>query len=78
MAPPSQELEPPINPGRFKAAGGAVPQNVNFGVSSGTAVNFLGTIRSGIDPEVSLGGSKLEPETIAEMAMKFTVQISCD
>jgi S1-C subfamily serine protease len=26
-----------------EASGGAVPQNVNFGVSSGTAINFLGT-----------------------------------
>jgi serine protease Do len=61
-----------------EAAGGAVPQNVNFGVSAGTAVNFLATVRTGVEAEVSLGGSKLEPETIAEMAMKFTVQISCD
>jgi hypothetical protein len=53
-----------------------VPQNVNFGVSSGTAVTFLGT--RGIDAEVSVGASKLEPEAIAEIAMKFTVQISCD
>jgi serine protease Do len=61
-----------------EAAGGAVPQNVNFGVSSGTAVNFLGTIRSGIDAEISTGANKLEPEAIAEIAMKFTVQVSCD
>jgi S1-C subfamily serine protease len=59
-----------------EAAGGAVPQNVNFGVSSGTAVTFLGT--RGIDAEVSVGASKLEPEALAEIAMKFTVQISCD
>jgi Trypsin-like peptidase domain len=45
-----------------EAAGGAVPQNVNFGVSSGTAVTFLGT--RGIDAEVSVGASKLEPEAI--------------
>jgi serine protease Do len=59
-----------------KAAGGAVPQNVNFGISSGTAVAFLGT--RNIDAEISVGASKLEPEAIAEIAMKFTVQISCD
>jgi serine protease Do len=59
-----------------EAAGGAVPQNVNFGVSSGTAVTFLGT--RNIDAEISAGASKLEPEAIAEIAMKFTVQISCD
>jgi serine protease Do len=59
-----------------EAAGGAVPQNVNFGVSSGTAVTFLGT--RNIDAQISVGASKLEPETIAEIAMKFTVQISCD
>ncbi len=58
------------------AAGGAVPQNVNFGVSSGTAVAFLGT--RNIDAEITTGASKLEPEAIAEIAMKFTVQISCD
>jgi serine protease Do len=59
-----------------EAAGGAMPQNVNFGVSSGTAVTFLGT--RNIDVEISTGASKLEPEAIAEIAMKFTVQISCD
>ena len=58
------------------AAGGAVPQNVNFGVSAGTAVTFLGS--NNIDAQVTSGGNKLEPEAIAEMAMKFTVQISCE
>ena len=58
-----------------EAAGGAVPQNVNFGTSSGTAVNFLGS--RNIDAEISSGAGKLEPEAIAEIAMKFTVQISC-
>jgi hypothetical protein len=58
------------------AAGGAVPQNVNFGVSAGTAVTFLGS--SNIDAQVTSGGNKLEPEAIAEIAMKFTVQISCE
>jgi S1-C subfamily serine protease len=57
-------------------AGGAVPQNVNFGVSSGTAINFLAS--RNIDAEVSSGGNKLEPEQIAELALKFTVQISCE
>jgi serine protease Do len=59
-----------------EAAGGAVPQNVNFGTSSGTAVNFLGS--RNIDAEISSGAGKLEPEAIAEIAMKFTVQISCE
>jgi serine protease Do len=59
-----------------EAAGGAVPQNVNFGISSGTVVAFLGT--RNIDVEISTGASKLEPEAMAEIAMKFTVQISCD
>jgi S1-C subfamily serine protease len=58
------------------AAGGAVPQNVNFGVSAGTVVTFLGA--SNIDAQVTSAGTKLEPEAIAEIAMKFTVQISCE
>jgi S1-C subfamily serine protease len=59
-----------------EAAGGAIPQNVNFGVSAGTAVTFLGS--SNIDAQVTTGGTKLEPEQVAEVAMKFTVQISCE
>jgi serine protease Do len=58
------------------ANGGAVPQNVNFAVSSGTAINFLGT--RGIDVEIASLLPKLEPEAIAEAAKKFTVQISCE
>ena len=59
-----------------EAAGGAIPQNVNFGVSAGTAVTFLSS--SNIDAQVTTGGTKLEPEQVAEVAMKFTVQISCE
>ena len=59
-----------------EAAGGAVPQNVNFGVSAGTVVTFLGS--GNIDAQVTTGGTKLEPEQVAEVAQKFTVQISCD
>jgi serine protease Do len=59
-----------------KLAGGAVPQNVNFGVSSGTAITFLGT--RNIDAEIASLTPKLEPEKLAEHAMQFTVQISCD
>jgi hypothetical protein len=57
-------------------AGGAVPQNVNFGVSAGTAVTFLGA--NNIDAQVTSGGTKLEPEQIAELAQKFTVQVMCN
>jgi hypothetical protein len=39
-------------------------------------VTFLGS--SNIDAQVTSGGNKLEPEAIAEIAMKFTVQISCE
>jgi hypothetical protein len=53
-----------------------VPQNVNFGVSAGTVVTFLGA--SNIDAQVTGGGTKLEPEAIAELAQKFTVHIMCN
>jgi serine protease Do len=59
-----------------EAAGGSVPQNVNFGVSAGTVVNFLGS--SNVDAQVTNGSAKLEPEEIAELAQKFTVQVMCN
>jgi serine protease Do len=62
--------------GAAAAAGGAVPQNVNFGVSAGTVVTFLGA--SNIDAQVTGGGTKLEPEAIAELAQKFTVHVMCN
>jgi S1-C subfamily serine protease len=42
-----------------EAAGGAVPQNVNFGVSAGTAVTFLGA--NNIDAQVTSGGTNTNP-----------------
>jgi serine protease Do len=60
----------------IKPVGGTMPQNVNFGISAGTAINFLGT--RNIDAEIASLVPKLEPEKIAEAAMQFTVQVSCD
>ena len=58
-------------------AGGAVPQNVNFGITGITIVGFLQAngIDVKVDPSVL---PKLEPEAIAEHAKKFTVQVTCD
>jgi serine protease Do len=53
-----------------------IGQNVNFGVSAGTAVTFLGA--NNIDAQVTSGGTKMEPEQVAELAQKFTVQLMCN
>ncbi len=52
------------------------PQNVNFGVSAGTVVTFLGS--NNVDAQISSGGTKMEPEQVAELAQKFTVQVMCN
>lgn len=57
--------------------GGAVPQNVNFAISSAVAVNFLNV--RGINPKVDSSSTvKLEPEVLAEAAKRFTVQVACE
>jgi serine protease Do len=62
--------------GAAEALGGAVPQNVNFAITSTTIVGFLQA--HSVDYRVDTGGAKLEPEQIAEEAKKFTVQIMCE
>jgi serine protease Do len=60
-----------------QSQGGAVPQNVNFAISSAVAVNFLNV--KGLNPKVDLSPTeKLEPEVLAEAAKRFTVQVYCD
>jgi S1-C subfamily serine protease len=60
-----------------EAAGGAIPQNVNFAISSVMVANFL--ILRGIDVQTEMGATqKLDPEKIAEIAQKFTVQVACE
>lgn len=57
--------------------GGAIPQNVNFAISSAIAVKLL-TIKD-INPQIDLNDpKKLEPEILAEIAKKFTVQVFCE
>jgi serine protease Do len=58
------------------ADGRIVPQNVNFGVSAGTVITFLGA--ANIDVEIASLLPKLEPEKIAEVAQKYTVQVMCN
>jgi serine protease Do len=56
---------------------GAVPQNVNFAISAAVAVNFLNV--RGVTPNLDHAPTgKLEPEILAEMAKKFTVQVYCE
>jgi S1-C subfamily serine protease len=57
---------------------GQVPQNVNFAISASIAINFL-TIKD-VTPKISSTAvaEKLEPEKLAEVAKRFTVQVSCE
>jgi hypothetical protein len=60
-----------------EATGGAIPQNVNFAISSVMVANFLAL--RGIDAQVQTTATqKLDPEKIAEIAQKFTVQVACE
>ena len=58
-----------------EALGGAIPQNVNIGITATTIIGFLQahSVDYGIDTE----RTKFEPEQIAEEAKKFTVKITC-
>jgi S1-C subfamily serine protease len=55
--------------------GGNVPQNVNFAIQGPIVTNFL--IAKGISPTVSSAATNLSPPEVADLARKFTVQISC-
>lgn len=55
----------------------SVPQNVNFAIQTPIVINFLKV--KGVRPnEASNAGSQNLPESdIADVAMKFTVQVYC-
>jgi serine protease Do len=63
---------------RLNAVAGQTAQNVNFAISSLIAVNFIAI--KDVMPQVSGSAvrEKLEPERLAEVAKKFTVQVACE
>jgi S1-C subfamily serine protease len=58
-----------------EALGGAIPQNVNFGITATTIVGFLQA--HSVDYIIDTERTKFEPEQIAEEAKKFTVKVTC-
>jgi S1-C subfamily serine protease len=58
-----------------EALGGAIPQNVNFGITATTIIGFLQA--HGVDYRIDTERTKFEPEQIAEEAKKFTVKVTC-
>jgi S1-C subfamily serine protease len=58
-----------------EALGGAIPQNVNFGITATTIIGFLQA--HSVDYRLDTERTKFEPEQIAEEAKKFTVKITC-
>jgi S1-C subfamily serine protease len=58
-----------------EALGGAIPQNVNFGITATTIIGFLQA--HSVDYRIDTERTKFEPEQIAEEAKKFTVKITC-
>jgi S1-C subfamily serine protease len=58
-----------------EALGGAIPQNVNFGITATTIIGFLQA--HSVDYRVDTERTKFEPEQIAEEAKKFTVKVTC-
>jgi len=58
-----------------EALGGAIPQNVNFGITATTIIGFLQA--HSVDYRFDTERTKFEPEQIAEEAKKFTVKITC-
>jgi S1-C subfamily serine protease len=59
-----------------EALGGAIPQNVNFGITATTIIGFLQA--HSVDYIIDTERTKFEPEQIAEEAKKFTVKVTCD
>jgi Trypsin-like peptidase domain len=59
-----------------EALGGAIPQNVNFGITATTIIGFLQA--HSVDYRIDTEKTKLDPEQIAEEAKKFTVKITRD
>jgi S1-C subfamily serine protease len=58
-----------------EALGGAIPQNVNFGITATTIIGFRQA--HSVDYRIDTERTKFEPEQIAEEAKKFTVKITC-
>jgi S1-C subfamily serine protease len=56
--------------------GGAIPQNVNIGITATTIIGFLQA--HSVDYKIDTERTKFEPEQIAEEAKKFTVKVTCD
>ena len=59
-----------------EALGGAIPQNVNFGITATTIIGFLQA--HSVDYRIDTERTKFEPEQIAEEAKKFTVKVTCE
>jgi serine protease Do len=58
-----------------EALGGAIPQNVNIGITATTIIGFLQA--HSVDYRIDTERTKFEPEQIAEEAKKFTVKVTC-
>jgi S1-C subfamily serine protease len=58
-----------------EALGGAIPQNVNFGITATTIIGFLQA--HSVDYRIDTERTKFEPEQIAEEAKQFTVKVTC-
>ena len=56
-------------------SGGAFPQNVNFGIKSALAVNFLRA--NSVDPQEADMGEPLSAVAIAKEGRSYTVQVTC-
>jgi S1-C subfamily serine protease len=53
-----------------------VPQNVNFAIKTGTALNFLNA--NGVKPTAAVKSVAMESAEIAEVARAYTVKILCN
>src|SRR5262249_34809357 len=58
-----------------EALGGAIPQNVNVGITATTIIGFLQA--HSVDYRIDTERTKFEPEQIAEEAKKFSVKVTC-
>jgi serine protease Do len=66
--------------GTLRAAevlGGAIPQNVNIGITATTIIGFLQAHSVDYRIDNDTERTKFEPEQIAEEAKKFTVKVTC-
>ncbi len=65
-----------LNALNVAAATKDIPQNVNFAIKSGIAMNFLDT--NGVVANGVVSTRELPPEAIADLAKSFTVQVLCN